>query len=281
MLRRATTTALLAGILALAFVARASAQTPPPAAPRAQTPEASAAAFVTKSRPMSDGVTMTADWYAADAAKKPKDARDVVVVCMHMARSSRGEYRAVAPELVRLGCSVLAVDLRSGGKRFDVDNETAKSATAGLGGSQGFAAAYGDVAFAVEWARELAPGARVVVLGSSFSSVLALRYAASPEGKADLVLAFSPGNYVDDWKTADDAKRARVMTLVACGSGAKEKENAEPIAKAVPEALRTTLFAPDEWKAPHGSPLLAMTEPKQRELAWAPVVKLIAELARR
>ncbi len=211
--------------------------------------------WTTKTKVMPDGVTMTADWYVAETARAAK-APHVVFVCCHMARSSRGEYREIAPKLNALGWDVLAVDLRSGEKQGAIVNETAKSATMALGGTQGFQASYGDVGFAIDWARELAPGAKVVLMGSSYTASLALRYASSVDGKADLVLAFSPSECLNDWTVLDDAKKARVPVLVTCGSGEKERKAAEPLALAVPEALRHTYWPADAAKAKHGAPSL-------------------------
>lgn len=258
-------------------VPRVSAQEPAPAP--AQPAAAAKPAFETLTKVMPDGVRMTADWYAADPAAQREGAPPIVVVCCHMAQSSRGEYRVIAPELVRLGCSVLAIDQRSGGKRFDVENETAKHAAASLGGTQGFQASYGDIGFAVEWAHERVRGAKVVLLGSSYSAALAIRYAARADTRADRVLAYSPGEYLNDWSVAADAKLVQVPVYVTCGSGAREKEKAEPVALAIPEDKRQVYWPPDAMKAAHGSQALLPKDAKDRELAWAPVVEVLKGLA--
>ena len=67
-----------------------------------------------------DESTVTADVYRA---AKPKGC----VALFHQSGSSRGEFRTIAPELLRLGYTALAVDVRWGNldRWNDVLNETA------------------------------------------------------------------------------------------------------------------------------------------------------------
>ncbi|MBI5362591.1 MAG: hypothetical protein HZA53_05380 [Planctomycetes bacterium] len=254
------------------------AQAPAPAAPK-PAPTADAPAFVKQTKIMPDGVTMTADWYPAEKARAGR-APEVVIVACHMARASRAEYRAIAPKFGALGWDVLAIDQRSGEKFGDVVNETAKSATTALGGTQGFQAAYGDLAFAVQWARELAPGAKVVLLGSSYSASLAVRYATSVDGKADLVLAFSPSECLNDWTVANDAKSVRVPVFVTCGDGEREKKNAEPIAEALPASFRRTFWPAAGVKAKHGAQSLLVADAAAGEAVWKAVREQVGALVK-
>lgn len=266
---------ILAAFPLLLVPSPAAAQGAPPAAPA---PAPVAETWVKTTKIMPDGVTMTADWYSGEQARAAGEKAKVVFVCCHMARGSRGEYRAIAPKLAASGWDVLAIDQRSGEKQGDVVNETAKSATMALGGTQGFQATYGDLGFAIDWARERAPGAKVVLVGSSYSASLALRYATSIDGKADLVLAFSPSECLNDWTVLDDAKKVRVPVLVTCGSGEKERKNAEPLALAVPETLRHTFWPADAAKAKHGAPSLLVEDPTARDAVWKSVRELVQAL---
>lgn len=251
------------------------AQAPAPAAPEPAADEAPAFARQTKIMP--DGVTMTADWYSAEKARAGKPAEVVIVAC-HMARASRGEYRSIAPRFTALGWDVLAIDQRSGEKFGDVLNETSKSATTALGGTQGFQASYPDLDFAVKWAKELAPKAKVVLAGSSYSASLAIRYAARVDGQADLVLAFSPSECLNDWTVAKDAKDARIPVFVTCGGGAREREKAQPIADALPEAVRHTWWPAESSKAKHGAQALIADEAAARDALWKKIAELAAGL---
>ncbi|MFO1011810.1 MAG: dienelactone hydrolase family protein [Planctomycetota bacterium] len=271
-------TARFLALLPLLLVPAAPAQTPPSAAAPA-VPAGASEAWVAKTKIMPDGVTMTADWYSGAKARATDAKAKVVFVCCHMARSSRGEYREIAPKLAAEGWDALAIDLRSGEKSGAVVNETAKSATVALGGSQGFQAAFGDLDFAIAWARELAPGAKVVLVGSSYTASLAVRYASMVDGKADLVLAFSPSECLNDWTVVDSAKAVRVPVFVTCGSGARERQNAEPIANAVPGALRHSHWPTDAAKAKHGSASLLVEDAAGRETLWKLVRELVTSVA--
>lgn len=229
------------------------------------------AAFKTLTREMKDGVVMTADSYAGKSAGP-------IVVCFHMAHSSRGEYRDIAPELVKLGCSVLAVDQRCGGAQFGVENETARSCHKKTGKQADFADAYGDIAFALAWARELAPAAKVVMIGSSYSASLVLVQAGREPKSADLVLSFSPGEYIAGWSIATEAKKIAVPTYITCGMGKREQGEAKPIADAVDARWLTVMLPPNEVSAAHGSRTLMVDSTEDRQTQWEPVKKLIGRL---
>ncbi|MBK7878123.1 MAG: hypothetical protein IPJ77_20890 [Planctomycetes bacterium] len=268
-------------LLALSLVLLSPLSSAQGAPPVASAPAPAAETWEKKTKIMPDGVTMTADWYSGAGARPAGEQAKVVFVCCHMARASRAEYREIGPKLAASGWDVLAIDQRSGEAFGGVVNETAKSAAMALGGTQGFQATYGDLGFAIDWARERAPGAKVVLVGSSYSASLALRYASSVDGKADLVLAFSPSECLNDWTVVNDAKKVRVPVLVTCGSGEKEKKNAEPLALAVPEALRHTHWPADAAKAKHGAQSLLVADTEQREALWARVRELVQALVKR
>ena len=86
-----------------------------------------------------------------------------------------------------LGCHVAAVDLRHGGvgeqwdriekRRFGTPNETWRSAREHLGQPlPSRESSYVDMCAAVEWVRELFPGAPIGLVGSSFSATMVLVY---------------------------------------------------------------------------------------------------------
>lgn len=133
--------------------------------------------------PAADGTEVTAELTAAGA--------DVpVLVLFHMAGASRGEYADIAPRLVALGYTTLAVDQRSGGAFGGVANETRAQFSA----NPGFADAIPDLLAAAAKARSLGNG-QVAVIGSSYSAALVLKLAGDDAGFADAVISFSPGEY--------------------------------------------------------------------------------------
>jgi len=256
-----------------------------------------------RSRPLEDGLVLTADDYPADPAdpadgspEEPTEESDEgtdaesarsadappapIVVCLHMAGSSRGEYRAIAPELTRRGLRVLAVDLRSGNRRFGVVNETAQAWSKRTGRSKAsYAEAYPDVEEAVAWARELAPDAPIVLVGSSYSASLALVYAARHPDVLDLVVSLSPGEYMRDWTSiAAEAAKIRVPTYITCGNGTRERGQAEPIADAIPAEHRSAWFPPDDVAADHGSRTLMVADREARAEQWRRLDLALAKL---
>src|SRR5690349_438334 len=69
-----------------------------------------------------DGVTVYGDFFAATG-----DARGTILL-FHQARSNRGEYATIAPDLVKAGFNVLAIDQRAGGAAWNRLNLTAQGA---------------------------------------------------------------------------------------------------------------------------------------------------------
>ena len=229
----------------------------------------------------SGGVTLTADHYAAAKRGSLFKKNKPILVCLHMARSSRGEYREIAPQFAELGLEVLAVDMRSGAKRFDVDNETANSAFAKLKKKQEFDDAYVDIEAAVAWAHELAPESPVYLMGSSYTSSLSLKFASENPDKIDAVLAFSPGNYRPNWKIDEAVKSLEIPAFITWGSGEREKNTAKDIVAAVPEKMLTSYDPDDSDRAEHGSRMLATESKKARKKHWKAVQGFFAPLAKR
>ena len=100
----------------------------------------------------------------------------------YFSRSSRGEYRQIAPELVKQGFNALAVDLRWGGTdRWNrVVNETsARNETDAIIASEdrdrrlaALLASEADMLAALRWLRANGFTGPLVVWGSSFSAML-------------------------------------------------------------------------------------------------------------
>jgi alpha-beta hydrolase superfamily lysophospholipase len=134
-----------------------------------------------------DGVKLYADVHAAAAGR----AAPLVLLFHQAGGDARGEYESIVPRLLEAGYNVLAVDLRSGGARFDGVNRT----VAGLEGREyGYCDAFPDLVAALDQAKKLGFTGPRVVWGSSYSAALALRLAADHGEQLAAVLAFSPAS---------------------------------------------------------------------------------------
>ncbi len=237
----------LAIVIALSACS-ASAQARPCAAPTTAVVPASVREV---SFPAGDGVTITADVYAPLPATAP------MIVLFHQAGFSRGEYRAIAPRLNKLGFNAMAVDARAGRSVNGVGNATAASACT-LGKPTRYVDAIADLKAAVGYARTLAKG-KLLVWGSSYSSSLVL--ALGSELGADAVLSFSPGEYFTGqgkpktW-VADHARTLSVPVFVT--SAKSEAADWAPIVAAIAPALVTTFVPTTAGR--HGSSALVQSD---------------------
>lgn len=116
-----------------------------------------------------------------------------IALLFHQAHANRHEYDSVVPALQKLGFDTLAIDQRSGGDLFGGHNET----VAKLGASADYVAALPDLEAALAWARAQ-HYARIVAVGSSYSSSLVIVLAAKHPQGLSAIASFSPGEYFDD-----------------------------------------------------------------------------------
>jgi len=116
-----------------------------------------------------------------------------IALLFHQAHANRHEYDSVVPALQKLGFDTLAIDQRSGGDLFGGHNET----VAKLGSSADYVAALPDLEAALAWARAQ-HYARIVAVGSSYSSSLVIVLAAKHPQGLSAIASFSPGEYFDD-----------------------------------------------------------------------------------
>lgn len=118
---------------------------------------------------------------------------DSIVLLFHQARGNRHEYDSVVPALHKLGFDTLAIDQRSGGNLFNGHNETVDK----RGSSSDYLAALPDLEAALAWANQQ-HYARIVAVGSSYSSALVIMLAARHPAGLTAIASFSPGEYFDD-----------------------------------------------------------------------------------
>ncbi len=137
--------------------------------------------------PSSDRLPITADLYTDQET-------DPYMVLFHQDNSSRGEYRETAPKMMKFGYNCLAVDLRLGKEENFVINETYQKALESFLPTD-YLSILKDINAAIDYAYNLSPQHKPVILvGSSYSASLCL-IAARNNPKVKAVIAFSPGEY--------------------------------------------------------------------------------------
>lgn len=190
-----------------------------------------------------------------------------LVLLFHQAGSNAAEYEPIAPRLGALGFEALAIDQRSGGRKFGHNNHTVSK----LGKSTGFSAAYPDLEAAVQWARRRGT-APVVAWGSSYTAALVFRLCAEHGDALAAVLAFSPGEYLGrKGQVAQWAEQCPVPVFITSSHG-DEKEAAAALASAV--GTQAQLHVPR--RGVHGSSTL---RPERNaagmESIWAEVERFL------
>ena len=212
-----------------------------------------------------DGVTVYGRLYAAP---RPK----AVILLFHQAGSGKGEYAMIAPRLAKLGYTALAIDQRSGGSLFGV-NQTA----AGIKGDPSFLDAKADLQAALDWASP--QGHRVILWGSSYSSALVFLTAAENRGKVAAVMAFSPGEYLGrPTLVRDAAAKLDVPVYITSAKDAGEIAVARMIAQAVPGG-RATQFVPQIGGVHGSSTLIDARDAKGSAENWAAVERFLMQVA--
>lgn len=238
-LRSKSARGALVAALALSATACGSAAPSKDAAAAAQASptddlDASMPALMTR-----DGIRIGNHFYAAAHPK-------AIILLFHQAEGSKDEYARIAPKLVSLGYSALAIDQHSGGAMFG-RNET----VARLGMAMNYDAARQDLDTALDWAEtQKLP---VIVWGSSYSSALAFELTADNPGKIVGLLAFSPGEYLKGaGRVRSAAHNVRVPVYITMATG--ETEQARSIYDAV--ASPRKVFAVPAKRGIHGSSTL-------------------------
>jgi dienelactone hydrolase len=214
-----------------------------------------------------DGVQIYAASYAGPSPTAP------VILLFHQADSSKNEYAPIAPQLVKLGYNVLAIDQRSGGDMYPPTNETVQH----LGRSTDYIDVLPDMDAALAWAQKTYPGAPIYAWGSSYSAALVFAFAAKHPLEIAAVLSFSPGEYLPDKHFVKKAARhVRVPVFIDSSSDAGEEQQARAIFNAVRSRLKVD-YAPKNGV--HGSSTLRPDrDPGGADENWAAVTAFLAQL---
>ena len=222
--------------------------------------------------PSKDGLQITFDSYITKVDKRP------LIVLFHQAGYSRGEYIEIAPKLNKLGFNVLAVDLRSGKSVNNVTNETAKRARK-AGKKTNYVNAEQDVIASLEYARSLVGDkVKIVAWGSSYSAALVLKVGGDHPELANVVMAFSPGEYFKKSGKAKDwiQKSARLYTrAVFITSARSEKKQWSSIFNAINSKKKFSFLPKGEGK--HGSKAL-WEQQKDSDEYWVAVTRFLKSI---
>lgn len=172
-----------------------------------------------------DGVHVTADLHRGSG---PRTA-PMLLLFHQGGASARGEYSPIIPRLLAAGYHVLAVDLRSGGNRFDGVNRTVR----GLGRStSSYCEVYPDLEAALRFVRQEGFTGRIVAWGSSYSATLAIRLGADRGDEVAAVVAFSPagGEPMAGCQPGSMLTRLKVPLLVLRPSAEMELDHVRELA---------------------------------------------------
>ncbi|WP_218597876.1 alpha/beta hydrolase [Polaribacter sp. NJDZ03] len=214
--------------------------------------------------PSKDSLPITADIY------KSKETPITILLC-HQAGYSRGEYKDTAIELTKLGYAVMAIDQRSGNTVNNIDNQTAIAANIkGLGIS--YLDAEQDIEAAVDYIYNQNGGQKIILVGSSYSSSLALLMGVH-NAKIKAVAAFSPGEYfkgININKSISTYKKPVFVT-----SSLSESAGVKKLVDKV-NASYLTHFIP-EVKGIHGTRALWETT-EGNETYWASFKEFLSSL---
>lgn len=190
-------------------------------------------------------------------AAKPR----ALLLLFHQAESGKDEYALLAPQLAQLGYSSLRIDQRAGGTLFGV-NETVKA----LGHAGSYAEAKQDLDAAFAWGRQ--QKLPIVLWGSSYSAALVFLLAAEHPGQVKALLAFSPGEYLDDkGAVARAAAKVSAPIFVTSARDVQEEEAAHAILATSPAKVKVQ-FYPKQGGVHGSSTLLRMKNPEGAADAW-------------
>lgn len=206
------------------------------------------------------------------SAPNPK----AIIVLFHQAGSSKDEYNNIAPRLVKLGYTALAIDQRAGGSLFG-DNSTATV----IGKQVPFIDAQKDLQGAVDWVREQYDPLKlpVILWGSSYSAALVFPVAVDNDDVVRAVLAFSPAEYFDD--THFVRKAAAKVTAPVFITQAKDGEEiaaAKQIFDTLPGPNKQQ-FVPKTAGVHGSSTLIDARDPKGAAENWAAVEAFLKKVA--
>jgi dienelactone hydrolase len=132
-----------------------------------------------------DGLTLTADRYITSPDNP-------YIILLHEQNSSRGEFNNIARRLCKMDYNCLAVDLRNGGYKNSISNETAKRCMESKC-SAGYTDIQNDILASIEYVQK-SSDKPVILFGIGANASLGLKTGKEADS-VRAVVAFSPGEY--------------------------------------------------------------------------------------
>ncbi len=228
--------------------------------------------------PSMDGLVITADFHTVD-----KNAPTIMM--FHQSVSSRGEYRDIAPKLLSQGFNCIAVDLRWGKKDFwnKVYNETARRNNTyviveNYEDTEEYQLnkvwpeifnAYFDMEATLKYLNDKGYKGEKIVMGSSFSAMLAFKLANDYDDEIKGVLAFSPGEYhpTQDSLLYSWSRSVKAPVYISAGKGVEEYNMTQSIYSDLPQ---TKIKKFHQSKGRHGASVLI-----SQEEDWEPLYEFL------
>jgi len=188
-----------------------------------------------------DGLMVNADLYMTEDTTAP------YIILFHMADSSRGEYKSIAPQLMEIGYNCMAVDQRAGNSKIYVEagissggggiynltavnlermtNKMSYSEKNKKGLLPSYEFAYRDMKAALLYVRDELKAENIIIWGSSYSSSLVFVLGSEFPDDVKGLLSFSPGEYFSfgDKTFKDFAANVMCPVLVASEIEASEE----------------------------------------------------------
>lgn len=196
-----------------------------------------------------NGVTFTAkDGLTIYATNYVISKDNPYILLFHQAGYSKGEYKEIAPKLLKMGYNCLAVDLRSGGDVNFSPNETAAQARK-LNLPSEFLDAKQDIVAAIDYAYTKS-NQPVILFGSSYSASLVL-IVGKTNDKVKAIIAFSPGEYLKpEVNMASAVSQIKKPILAACSQ--REYIYVDEMLKSISPTYKT-IFKPQDNPGAHGA----------------------------
>ncbi|MCK5137574.1 MAG: dienelactone hydrolase family protein [Bacteroidales bacterium] len=212
-----------------------------------------------------DGLEVTADQYIIDNDNP-------YILLFHEQESSRGEFETIARRLCKMNYSCLAVDLRNGGNKCFVSNETAKRCR-----ESKCPAAVNDIELDMVAAIEYAfnkSNHPVILLGSGANGSLSLKV-AKENNNVRAVVALSPGEYfLPDINVKDTITGLKKPVFIT--SSLSEFSYVSQLASGVEEQY-ITLFEPQLGEGGRGTVALSAENDNNSEY-WLALLLFFKDL---
>jgi len=216
-----------------------------------------------------DGTIVHGDFYAA-----PGTARGTILL-FHQARSNRGEYATITPDLVNAGYNVLAIDQRAGAAAWSRLNLTAQGTSAER---MSYTKALADLEAALDYAAAL-PARPIIAWGSGYSASLVFLLAAAHPDFVAAVLAISPAENFAEASVREAASKLKCPVFITSSSDPGEIADAKQLFDAIPAGAKTQ-FIPQHGLT--GSPTLRReVNPRGAAEIWTAVQAFLAGLGKK